>query len=132
MTIPFDPYAGMGIIFISIIGVLILSCVISIAIAVWVYKDAKKRGMEATMWLAIVLLGGCIGCIIYLIVRDPIVSDTAEKQPYGYPSTFPSQENSIAQSDYYKKGEKDTKYCRNCGERIPFDATFCPFCGTQQ
>ncbi len=48
----------------------LIGCIISIAIAVWVYKDAKKRDMNETVWLLIVLLTGCIGCIIYLIVRD--------------------------------------------------------------
>jgi len=44
--------------------------IIGIALAVWVYKDAKKRDMNAAVWLLIVLLTGCCGCIIYLIVRD--------------------------------------------------------------
>ncbi len=50
--------------------VLIVSCVISLLIAIWVYKDAKKRDMNAPVWLLIVLVTGCIGCIIYLVVRD--------------------------------------------------------------
>jgi uncharacterized membrane protein YhaH (DUF805 family) len=40
-----------------------------ILLAVWVYRDAKKRGMEATLWLLVVLLTGIIGLIVYLIVR---------------------------------------------------------------
>ena len=55
------------------LGIVILGVVffiIGIALAVWVYKDAKKRDMNAAVWLLIVLLTGCIGCIIYLIVRD--------------------------------------------------------------
>ncbi len=44
--------------------------VIAIAVAIWVYKDAKKRDMNAAVWLLIVLVTGCIGCIIYLVVRD--------------------------------------------------------------
>jgi len=59
-----------GIFFLIIIVVGIVSFIISILIAIWVYKDAKKRDMNATMWLLIVLLTGCIGCIIYLVVRD--------------------------------------------------------------
>ena len=53
---------------IVILGVVFF--IIGIALAVWVYKDAKKRDMNAAVWLLIVLLTGCIGCIIYLIVRD--------------------------------------------------------------
>jgi uncharacterized membrane protein YhaH (DUF805 family) len=43
--------------------------VVWILLAVWVYRDAKKRGMEATLWLLLVLLTGIIGLIVYLIVR---------------------------------------------------------------
>jgi hypothetical protein len=64
---PFDIFAGFWILF----GVLIVVFyIIGILIAVWVYKDAKKRDMNAAVWLLIVLLTGCCGCIIYLIVRD--------------------------------------------------------------
>ena len=48
----------------------IVFLILGIALAVWVYKDAKKRDMNAAVWLLVVLLTGCIGCIIYLIVRD--------------------------------------------------------------
>jgi len=132
MTYPYNPFGGMGFIFLIIFGVLILSCVISIAIAVWAYKDAKKRDMDATMWLAIILLGGCIGCIIYLIVRDPIASNLTEKPSYSHPATIPSQESVPEQYETEKPTQKDTKFCKNCGEKIPFDASFCPICGFQQ
>ncbi|MHA2006785.1 MAG: hypothetical protein ACXABO_04560 [Promethearchaeota archaeon] len=60
-------FAGIWLIF----GILIaVFYIIAILIAVWVYKDAKKRDMNAAVWLLIVLLTGCIGCIIYLVVRD--------------------------------------------------------------
>ena len=54
--------------FILVFAIVIL--ILGIALAVWVYKDAKKRDMNAAVWLLVVLLTGCIGCIIYLIVRD--------------------------------------------------------------
>ncbi len=57
-------------IMIGIIIALIIFWVIAIGLAVWVHKDAKKRDMNAVLWLLIVLLSGCIGCIIYLIVRE--------------------------------------------------------------
>jgi peptidoglycan/LPS O-acetylase OafA/YrhL len=43
--------------------------IIGILLAIWVYKDAKKREMNAVLWLIIVLIFGCCGCIVYLIVR---------------------------------------------------------------
>ncbi len=57
-------------IMIGIIIALIIFWVIAIGLAVWVYKDAKKREMNAAVWLLIVLLSGCVGFIIYLIVRE--------------------------------------------------------------
>ncbi|GAH48099.1 hypothetical protein ES705_11724 [subsurface metagenome] len=67
-TIPdLDLFAGIWMI---MIVVLIVTYVIFFLIAIWVYKDAKKRDMNAVVWLLIVLLTGCIGCIIYLVVRD--------------------------------------------------------------
>jgi len=53
----------------SIIYVIILIYAIQIAIAIWVYRDAKKRGEDALLWLLIVLLTGLIGLIIYVLVR---------------------------------------------------------------
>ncbi|MHA1262637.1 MAG: PLDc N-terminal domain-containing protein [Candidatus Freyarchaeota archaeon] len=34
------------------------------------YRDARDRGMEAALWLLIVLLTGPLGLIIYLMVRE--------------------------------------------------------------
>ena len=54
----------------SVIIKIVIIYVIAILIAVWVYNDAKKRDMNAAVWLLIVLLTSYIGCIIYLIVRE--------------------------------------------------------------
>ncbi|MEM3586801.1 MAG: PLDc N-terminal domain-containing protein [Candidatus Jordarchaeaceae archaeon] len=57
---------------IPIISIAIVAAIIIvwIVLAVWVYKDANERGMDATIWLLIVLLTGIIGLIIYLVVRE--------------------------------------------------------------
>ncbi|TKJ25081.1 MAG: hypothetical protein CEE42_08590 [Promethearchaeota archaeon Loki_b31] len=54
----------------SVIIIIVIIYVIAIPIAVWVYNDAKKRDMNAAVWLLIVLITSCIGYIIYLIVRE--------------------------------------------------------------
>ena len=50
--------------------------IIAILIAVWVYRDAEKRGESGVLWLIIVLITGIIGLIIWLIIRrdKPVVS----------------------------------------------------------
>jgi hypothetical protein len=70
MTIPFDPFALLGGFYLIIIVIVAIYWIVALLLCIWVYKDAKKRDMNATMWLLIVLLTGCIGCIIYLVVRD--------------------------------------------------------------
>jgi len=57
-------------IWLTIIVLIVVFFIIGILLAVWVYKDAKKRDMNAAVWLLTVFLTGCIGCIIYLVVRD--------------------------------------------------------------
>jgi len=43
--------------------------VMDILVPIWVYKDAKKRGMEAFWWMVFVFLFDFLGLIIYLLVR---------------------------------------------------------------
>lgn len=69
-TLPYDPFALLAGIYLIMIVVIIVGFIINILIGIWIYKDAKKRDMNAAVWLLIVLLTGCIGCIIYLVVRD--------------------------------------------------------------
>ncbi len=79
--------------------------VIWIAIGVWMYKDAEKRGKSGALWLIIGLILGIIGLIVWLIVR-PEIGEKKEEQG----------------------GER---YCPDCGRSIPIDATVCPYCGTR-
>lgn len=54
---------------IGIVGVLIPLAIV-IAIAVWMYKDAQKRGdQNAILWLIVGLVFPLIGLIVYLIIR---------------------------------------------------------------
>ena len=50
---------------------IIIVLAINVAVAVWVYRDAEKNGMDGAIWLIVVLVGGCVGIIVYLIIsRD--------------------------------------------------------------
>ena len=101
-----DEYIAPGL-FWGLTGALcfipILVLIIGIVLAIWVYKDAQKRGSSGALWLIIVLLTGIIGLIIWLVVRPPI-----------------GGEKSAASSD---------RRCPNCGRAIPNDARTCPYCG---
>jgi len=77
--------------------------VIAILIAIWVYKDAEAHGMNGVLWLIVVLVGGLIGLIIYLIVRSGA------------------------------KGREETikRICPHCGRVVKEDVKFCPHCGKE-
>lgn len=63
---------GTGIIFTLMYFVLLVVFVgIQILVTIYVYKDSKKRGMEALLWALIVFFAPCyIGFIVYLIIRQ--------------------------------------------------------------
>ncbi|HEC40608.1 hypothetical protein LCGC14_0919250 [marine sediment metagenome] len=63
-------YPMVSILWIPLIIIIIIIYLIGIGLAVWVYNDAKKRDMNAAVWLLIVLLTSFIGCIIFLKVRE--------------------------------------------------------------
>ena len=94
----YDPLAGP-----LAIAMNIISLVISIVIAIYMYKDAEKRGKNALLWGIIGFCCGCIGLIIWLIIRPPIQQapppgyyPPPQQQPYypppqqpGYPPQQP-------------------------------------------
>ena len=47
----------------------ILWFIIWILVAIWVYRDAEKRGKSGVLWLIVVILLGLVGLIIWLVVR---------------------------------------------------------------
>ncbi len=132
MFIGYDPTgAFLGVLMMMLIPIIITSCIITIILCVWVYKDAEKRGMDNTIWLLIVLLAGYIGCIIYLIVRKPIGGEQKIPPSYAAPATTPYEERAPAPPETEKPIEKGKKFCPICGASIPAQATFCPHCGSK-
>jgi len=103
------PEAGwlFGMTFALCIIFFVICFIIFIVIAIWVYKDAEKRGSNGTLWLIIVIITGIIGIIIWLIIRPPIGGRPQERTGR-------------------------IELCLNCGRSIPFDAQICPYCGIKQ
>ena len=94
---------GLSIIMLVLICLLI-PLIIAILIAVWIYKDAEKRGKSGAVWVLILIVAalflnfiGVIGVIIlWLIVRPPIRGPgvgmvVPPQQPY-YPPQQPYQQ----------------------------------------
>jgi hypothetical protein len=98
-------FAGIGALlcFLPIIGF-----IIAIAIGVWMYRDAEKRGKNGTLWLLVGLIGGLIGLIIWIVVRPPELTPE-QRQARSTPI-------------------EARRRCPDCGRAIPFDASVCPYC----
>lgn len=107
-------------IMVVMIPIIILLLTIPVIVGVYVYRDAKRRGMNAALWtLVAVLAPSLIGFIIYLLVRgsysdlrcprcDTRVNDTFVVCP--------------------KCGAKLRPGCRNCGTAVESDWKVCPKC----
>jgi peptidoglycan/LPS O-acetylase OafA/YrhL len=83
-----------------LIGIIIWF-IVWILVAIWVYRDAEKRGKNKVLWLIIVILIGIIGLIIWLVIRGDVIDKAGGRK------------------------------CLHCGREIPEDAMTCPYCGTK-
>ena len=107
-------------IMVVMIPIMILLLTIPVIVGVYVYRDAKRRGMNAVLWtLVAVFAPSLIGFIIYLFVRgsysdlkcprcDTRVNDTFVVCP--------------------KCGAKLRPGCQNCGTAVESDWKVCPKC----
>ena len=49
--------------------IFIISVIVRILAAIWVYQDIKARKTGSGLWIAITLLAGLIGALVYAVVR---------------------------------------------------------------
>lgn len=85
--------------------VVVFDLIISLIIAIWIYKDAKEREKNSTAWAIIGFVFNIIGLIIWLLVRPSIKEVT--------------------------KLKTSDRRCPHCGRIIPIDARVCPYCSKQ-
>ena len=100
-------FLGLGLAVCAV--VCIIWFIIALLIAIWVYRDAEKRGSSGVLWLIIVILTSWVGIIIWLIVRPPIGGAPVQQ---------------VQQPQQPAPG----RACPNCGRAIPMDARVCPYC----
>lgn len=112
---------GISVAFIVLLIFVLFAVMIPIAIGVYVYKDASKRGMNALMWTVIAALApGAIGFIVYLIVRS---NHSDMKCMNCGANVMPN----FVVCPHCGSGLKPT--CTNCGYPIEPGWAVCPGCG---
>lgn len=106
-----------------------------IAVIIWVYRDAERRGMNGVLWALLVLIGNLIALIIYLIVRTDNIPAPKKIPPPSKPPSPPSSAASppkpIAPSKSVVPPVPSGKNaaCPKCGEAVSAEFAFCPHCG---
>ncbi|MBN2408882.1 MAG: zinc ribbon domain-containing protein [Candidatus Aminicenantes bacterium] len=91
--------------------------IVWIAVVIWVYKDAERRGMSGLLWALLVFIGNLIGLLIYLIVRQ----DHPSREEQGTAGVGPPATVSSSESK--------EMVCAACGKPVERHFVFCPHCG---
>jgi len=91
----------------------------------YVYRDAKRRGMNGALWTLLVLILApmylFIGLVIYLLVRDPL------------PYTCPQCAASVSARFNFCPNCKYNLHpaCPQCQQEVSDTDKFCPYCATE-
>jgi hypothetical protein len=134
--------------FVPIWSFSLLFAVLWIAVIVWIYRDAERRGMSGVLWALLVFIGNLIGLLIFLIIRQdhPLPESCCEtpgkttttapgtgappKAPAGTspaaPPTAPPAELRLTCPSCQKPVEKSFVYCPHCGASLQ---QVCKNCG---
>jgi hypothetical protein len=146
---------GMGSGITNATVIIIITLLVFISMMIWVYKDAKQRNMEASLYLVLIFFFNCCGLIIYFLARadhpvggqavpdgsfGPRLDTNQRAQPqygqtqnrkslYGQPQYGQTQ---APPSSPPQKVSQITKFCRYCGGEMPNDARFCSICGANE
>jgi len=114
-------------------GLAFLFLILWIAVIVWVFKDAEKRGMNGLLWALLVFFGHLIGLIVFLIVRQdhPAGGAPAASRPSAPPAsqrTSPGPEP--AASPAVSTAGQASLTCPSCHKPVEKVFVYCPHCGT--
>jgi len=59
---------------------ILLAAFVWLALLVWVYRDATRRGMDGVLWLIVVFFLHLLGAGLYLFARALLVSQHTHHQ----------------------------------------------------
>jgi hypothetical protein len=73
---------GFGIVLLIIALISLVSFLVWIFVAIWVHRDAQRRGMDnGALWAVLVFFLGLIGLIIYLVIRPSEIRSSMRTCP---------------------------------------------------
>lgn len=115
---------AVNIVFIPMVILAVLLCIaVPVFLGVFVYQDAKARGMEPLLWAVIAVLApSFIGLIIYLVARRDHVVLSCPNCGGQVQETFTSCPQC---------GQKLSANCHHCGAALRPEWKLCPQCGTE-
>jgi len=109
------PWAG----FAGFFGLLVFF--VWIAVVVWVYGDAEKRGLSGVIWALVVFFTHFVGLVIYALVRS------------GRPVLAPSSGSPAAPAPpSFRPPVPPPPACVKCGKPVEPGHAYCPACGEAQ
>lgn len=104
---------GLGLFIGAAMGTLVL------AIG-YVNRDAKRRGMSATLWtLIVIFVPNALGFLLYFLMREPLRSPC--------PSCGQLVQTAFNYCPACHHALKPV--CPSCGKALADEHTFCPYCG---
>ncbi|MGE5474377.1 MAG: zinc ribbon domain-containing protein [Ignavibacteriales bacterium] len=92
-----------------------------VLLAVWVYEDSKKRGLQQIFWGIVTLFTGLAGLIIYLLVRHRLHFCNECKVKVDEQSSFCQECGSILKTK-----------CSECGSMMNLNWNYCTTCGKKK
>jgi len=126
---------------------LVIILIISIGISIWIFFDARRRGINPKPWIILTLLFWVLGLVGYLALRRQVIRRQAANPGFMDPSSnrsIPPENYEIHMNESLQgalllqknlqgvrntKRQKEKKYCEQCGALIQQHATHCPICG---
>lgn len=121
MRFPAQPPVFVALILFAAAAIGLLMLFIAIGIGVFVWSDARRRGMEPVLWtLVAVLVPYFIGFVIYLTQRQPL------RLPCPACGAAASEREAFCPAC----GQRMGNVCAGCQRPLVAGARFCPHCGT--
>ena len=112
-----------GILALSAVAIAVYLAVLWIALAFYVFRDARRRSISAPFLGFATALGFVppfLGALIYLVVRPPRTLDEER--------ALELEEQALRE---VPDDEPRTRSCPSCGKEIETSFVLCPYCRTQ-